>query len=145
MGDWLDRFFDKIQVDTNACWNWTSNKHNLGYGLFKLNNVNWYAYRVSYFLFNGILPKNLELDHLCRNRLCINPDHLEAVTHQENCKRGNIGLFWKSKTHCPQGHEYNEENTYKNPFTNRRYCRICKEESKKRLKRERQLVELKVN
>jgi hypothetical protein len=118
------RFYSKIQFDENTwCWNWTACKSSLGYGQFVVKNKKLMAYRFSYELLKGHIPSGLELDHLCRNPKCVNPDHLEAVTHQENIKRGNSGKLQKSKTHCIRGHEFNQENIY--PYRNNRHCKEC--------------------
>jgi len=88
------------------------------------------AHRLSYETEIGPIPEGLELDHLCRVRSCVNPLHLEPVTHQENVRRGEGANFWRNKTHCPQGHEYTEENTGISNRNNEkcRYCRECKRE-----------------
>ena len=67
-----------------------------------------------------------ELDHLCKVRHCVNPEHLESVAHAENVRRGNGGQNWAAKTHCPQGHPYDEENT--RVISGRRVCRTCANE-----------------
>jgi len=95
-----------------------------GYGNFNFFDKTLLVHRFSYQLFKGDIPMNLELDHLCRNKLCVNPDHLEAVTHRENVLRGN-GLASKQakQTHCKRGHEFNQENTA--IYQGKRECRIC--------------------
>ena len=122
----IDRFWTKVNK-TDSCWNWTAGKSDRGYGKFSLNYKHKYAHRVSYELLKGLIPKGLELDHLCRNTSCVNPSHLEAVSHAENMKRGltgKINNYNKRKTHCPQGHEFNKNNTYYRK-TGWRDCRMC--------------------
>ena len=120
----LQRFWSKVKK-TNNCWEWTATRDN-GYGRFNLNGKLIYAHRFSYEQINGSVPKGLQLDHLCRNPICVNPEHLEAVTNKENCIRGDhkTNSNNRKKTHCIRGHEFNLKNTYitKN---NRRSCRIC--------------------
>ena len=86
----MKRFTDKIEIDTDSeCWNWTAAIFKgLGYGKFNFNGKTCYAHRVSYELHVGEIPSGLQIDHLCRNRKCVNPDHLEPVTHIENIRRG---------------------------------------------------------
>ena len=131
----LNRFFDKvIMLRDSGCWLWVGCKNKNGYGLFKNdNNKTITAHRTSYEHWNGVIPKGLVMDHLCRVRHCVNPDHLEAVTQRENCRRGNLGHGYHAKgknngngrkTHCPKGHIYDEKNTYINK-KNHRICRKC--------------------
>lgn len=87
---------------------------------------NWAAHRVSYLWGKGEIPTGLDLDHLCRNRACVNPDHLEAVSRSVNLLRGKtIPAKHASKTHCPQNHEYSTENTYIGANGSRQ-CRTCR-------------------
>lgn len=123
----LERFLSKINVVDSGCWEWQGCESR-GYGQFWYNKKLKATHQISYELFKGNIPKGLELDHLCRNKRCCNPDHLEAVTHKENTQRGLVGfvsgLKQRAKTHCPQGHEYNEENTHIRPNGDRQ-CRVC--------------------
>jgi len=121
------------KAQANGCWQWQGRPTNAGYGqmgvLVDGKQRTFSAHRVSYEVFVGEIPNGLVIDHLCRNRLCVNPDHLEAVTQQENVMRSPIaiGAINARKTHCPQGHPYDDENTYvlRLPNTTSRYCRTC--------------------
>ncbi len=132
----LERFWEKVYIDKpSSCWKWIAGCTEKGYGHFNIAyKENAKAHKFAFELFFGEVPIGLELDHLCRNRNCINPFHLEIVTHQENMRRGHFvgtGLHNRIKTHCLKGHPYNIENTYINP-AGKRNCRICLKESNAR-------------
>lgn len=128
-----ERLLKKIQK-TNGCWTWkaaTTGGSN-AYGTIYLNGRNRLAHRVMYELHFGEIPDSKEIDHLCRNKMCVNPDHLEPVTHRENMLRANVGAQNASKTHCPHGHEYTPENTrVKNGSRN---CKACESAYRKKRK-----------
>ena len=108
-----------------GCWLWTGYINaGSGYGRFSLNGKSREAYRIAYECFANTIPDDLELDHLCRVRNCVNPDHLEAVTHAENIRRGETGKWQSDKTHCPHGHEYTGDNLV-NEKNGGRKCRTC--------------------
>lgn len=88
----LDRFFDKISADASGCWIWTRQSRD-GYGRIFIDSRPRLAHRVSYEHFIGDIPRDMELDHLCRNTVCVNPTHLEAVSHLENVRRGALGVL----------------------------------------------------
>lgn len=128
----LQRFYSKIKINEKTnCWEWIGTILNNGYPQFILKYSKGIykkllPYRISYLLYKGDLKEELELDHLCRNPICVNPEHLEQVTHGKNVNRGiGWGGINSRKTHCPQGHPYSGENLLieKN---NRRRCKICK-------------------
>ena len=122
-----ERFESYILKLTNGCWEWQGCRRK-GYGRFRFEGHMVSAHRFAFEQVRGKIPDGLQLDHLCRNHTCVNPEHLEIVTNQENCRRGNTGLHNAVKTHCPQGHPYNQRNTY--IYYTRdglalRNCRIC--------------------
>lgn len=103
-----DRFMEKVSPEPNSgCWLWTACANELGYGFFTWKGYSERAHRVAYELFVGPIPEGTELDHLCRLPSCVNPQHLEAVTHRVNMLRG-YGVSGRNarKTHCPKGHPY---------------------------------------
>lgn len=124
----LQRFMQKIRYTAYGCWEWTASRHQWGYGYFFFEGKVTVAHRASYQLFVGPIPEGCEIDHLCRNPCCANPNHLEAVPHIVNCQRGVAGAIVaemsRSKTHCPQGHPYDDENTIHSK-SGKRKCRAC--------------------
>ena len=118
-----ESFWALVRVDmydSDACWPWAGSFDSAGYGSFKwAPRRRTMAHRIAYVLVHGAVPVGLELDHLCRNRKCCNPSHLEAVTHAENIHRGKAA----TKTHCVNGHEFTPENTRRR--RNKRECRAC--------------------
>lgn len=130
--DRLERFEAKFVPDPNSgCWLWTASVTH-GYGRFAggpgAGSVAVQAHRQAYRHYIGPIPKDMDLDHLCRVRCCVNPKHLEPVTCQENILRGDApkiaGKYQLVKTHCPNGHPYNGDNLYVNPQGSRK-CRTC--------------------
>jgi len=118
-------FWDNVDKSFE-CWTWKGTTLN-GYGTFYDGKKSVFAHRQSYELIKGNIPDGLQLDHLCRNRLCVNPEHLEPVTCKENINRGNTGDNQRDKTHCPQGHPYSGENL-RITSLGYRECRICSRE-----------------
>lgn len=125
-----ERFWAKV-TKTEACWLWTAFCNADGYAKFKVGTSgptiagHIYAYQELV----GKVPPRLELDHLCRVRACVNPSHLQPVSHLENVRRGQGGVNMRSKTHCPSGHEYSVTNT--RIYKGARACRACDRARKK--------------
>lgn len=121
------RLWAKVDF-TGDCWLWTAGCNNQGYGQIKVAGKVEKAHRVAWELLVGPISTGREMDHLCRVKRCVNPDHLEPVTHQVNDRRGIAGAVngvrERSKTHCPYGHEYSPENTWVDRH-GWRYCRAC--------------------
>lgn len=130
----IERFTDKI-IYENDCWRWTAYINPDGYGKFGDRSGHAVlSHRWSFEYYRYSIPANMQLDHLCRNRWCVNPEHLEVVTKQTNFLRGvhKFGKHQSDKTHCKAGHEYDEVNTRfgirKGPNSkiwHYRTCRMC--------------------
>ncbi len=128
----IESFLEKISVANNGCWIWLGGKNTDGYGYFYTNSKTVRCSRFIYEYHHGQICPDLVIDHLCRNRICCNPLHLELVTQKENILRGiGITAINSKKTRCPQGHEYDEINTYHYIFRGNP-SRRCKECVKKR-------------
>lgn len=122
-----ERFWEKVKRwDPDECWDWTAGHSPEGYGRF---NATWrvpgYAHRFAYELLIGPIPDGYQIDHLCRNRGCVNPKHMEPVTQRMNLLRGTSPSAHNARvTACIHGHPFDEANTYY-PKRGGRFCRAC--------------------
>jgi hypothetical protein len=137
-----DRFWAKVNKNgplpiegtaVGACWLWTAGTQTAGYGAFHPTKTKTVlAHRYAYEQANGAIAAGLVLDHRCRNRRCCRPSHLEAVTNEENLRRGaGYALINGMRDACKHGHKYTAENTYRAPAGDIR-CRTCARERDRR-------------
>lgn len=123
----IEKLMRHVHVEPNSgCWLWLGATKRRGYGSAWWQGRFMGAHRAVYLAHGGIVPDGTELDHLCRTPQCVNPDHLEPVTHQENMRRGRYG----ATTHCPHGHPYDTENTYRRPNVTR-VCQTCRRDQER--------------
>lgn len=130
-----ERFWSKVDRQPNGCWVWNGSRTPNGYGTFRDGDKGHCAHRLSYQLIKGDIPTGLVLDHLCRNKACVNPDHLEPVTYSENVKRGDhtkkrMNNHNKNKTHCNKGHPLSGNNLYVSKL-GRRHCKQCERDRRR--------------
>lgn len=130
------QFWRNVIFEKNGCWIWTASKVTDGYGRFSLQRLGIktrFAHRISFHILSQPIPAHLELDHLCKHRDCVNPAHLELVTHQENVKRGSLGATAKARklanNLCPQGHKY--DLIHKNGYRGCKTCVVKREQNRR--------------
>lgn len=120
------RLCGKVDFTQGDCWVWAAGRNNYGYGVVDDEGRKKVAHRLVFELLVGPIPHGLHLDHLCRNRGCVNPAHLEPVTQRTNLLRGTgVTAKCAAKTHCGKGHPLSGDNLYVYPNGKRR-CRTCK-------------------
>lgn len=149
----LSRIKSRINITSSGCWEWQGPKSHNGYGVLSLPQnlkelLGSRVHRITYQIYVGDIPEGLQLDHLCRNRPCVNPQHVEPVTAKENIRRGETGkhnkhrgwLYQRMTTACVHGHPYDEKNT--RIYKGKKDCRECdrirsrKKTEKRRMERE---------
>jgi hypothetical protein len=121
----IDILKARSKLHANGCIEWIRRKDRYGYGLIELEGKTRLAHRVSYEIAKGDISEGMQLDHLCRKRACINPEHLEPVTNKENALRGTApAILLHHSGKCAAGHEISGANLYVSP-SGRRHCRAC--------------------
>lgn len=113
----MERLTAQRTITTEGCWEWGGIRQPNGYGVIHHEGTGSRTHRVAYEAWVGPIPEGLHIDHLCRNKACFNPEHLEPVTHAENMRRTRRGV-------CTNGHELTDENIY--TYGNKRHCRPCR-------------------
>lgn len=117
----IERFNRKYQVLEDGCWKWLGAIGRDGYGNFTVNGKTISPHKFAYEQFVGAIESGFQVTHLCKNRCCVNPNHLDLIE--------SLGAFNASKTHCPNGHEYDSQNTYKTP-SGKRMCKTCRSDGR---------------
>ena len=123
----IEKFNNSYMPEPNSgCWIWLKPIDRYGYGVFSFGGRRMKAHQFAYEFYKGTIPSELEPDHKCRVRCCVNPEHMEPVTHRENTMRGvSSAAINGRKTHCKQGHAYDNHNTRLDAKSGFRNCRAC--------------------
>ena len=129
------KFLSKVKINKDSdCWEWSGELTSYGYPKIYYKGKRFRAHRVSYNIFKGVLDSGLVIDHICRNKKCVNPEHLRQVNKQINAVENSVSIaaLNKAKTHCRLGHEYTQQNT--RIHKNSRHCITCDKASYVRYK-----------
>ena len=124
------RVMRRVTKTDAGCWQWNGSTTRNGYGQLRIGGKHWMAHRFSYNELVGKIPDGKDLDHLCRNRRCVNPKHLEPVTRSVNLARGDTGKFKKRRVHCYRGHLWTKETTILSTVSGgriKRECKVCRD------------------
>lgn len=126
----VERFESKYDKQPSGCHVWNGPLDRDGYGTFFFRKLNRRAHRVAWFLIHGPIPNGMIVNHKCRNRACVNHQHLELITRGDNAllDSGSVAALNARKTHCPKGHPYDRK------YGKQRYCSICEREKQTRLR-----------
>lgn len=127
-----EKFWSKVEKVEGGCWMWKGRASTPGYGQVVVGGKWVSVHRFSYELENGPIPEGMSVDHLCYNKLCVNPMHLDLVSRADNVRRAKAML-----EHCKRGHPFTAENTYRDPKTPRRHCRQCRKDANRAIRESR--------
>lgn len=137
-----ERFWEKVPVRSpwpEDCWEWAAFRNPAGYGMFGVARATpRMAHRVAWMLTGSNIPDDMELDHACRNRACVRPEHLSLVEKYYNGRQGGAtyARLARARTHCKNGHRFDEANTYRYGPRRIRHCRTCGREKMRRRRAE---------
>ena len=125
-----ERFWNKVEPEPNTgCWLWSGADKRNGYGQITISGKKLSVHRLAFTVLSGAIPAGLDLDHLCRVRCCVNPEHLEPVTRQTNLLRGQTYPARNAaKATCPKGHAY-DRLVRRGDGSVGRGCRVCSRET----------------